>query len=88
MTILSIQSSYLTVNKKKIYIKFENLFFIFIQSFFTHIISSHINNLTKRIEGTFQLLILWLDQHADTFINGNSLERTLVICKSDQIVRI
>ncbi|CAF5056478.1 unnamed protein product, partial [Rotaria sp. Silwood1] len=23
--------------------------------------------------------------HADTFINGNSLERTLVICKSDQI---
>ncbi len=44
--------------------------------------------LTKQIEGTFQLLILWLNQHADTFINGNSLERALLICKSDQMVRI
>ncbi len=46
------------------------------------------NTLTKQIEGTFHLLILWLNQHADTFINGNSLERALLICKSDQMVRI
>ncbi|CAF3349216.1 unnamed protein product [Rotaria sp. Silwood1] len=57
----------------------------YLTSFLTNIISSNINHLTKQIEGTFQLLIMWLHQHADTFINGNSLERTLVICKSDQI---
>ncbi|CAF0912819.1 unnamed protein product [Rotaria sordida] len=57
----------------------------YLTSFLTNIISSNINHLMKQIEGTFQLLITWLNQHADTFINGNSLERTLVICKSDQI---
>lgn len=40
------------------------------------------------MEGTFQLLIIWLNQHADTFINGNLLERALVICKNDQMVCI
>ncbi|CAF1263942.1 unnamed protein product [Adineta steineri] len=57
----------------------------YLNSFFTNIISSNINNLTRQIEGTFQLLIIWLHQHADTFININSLERALLICKSDQM---
>ncbi|CAF2316959.1 unnamed protein product [Rotaria sp. Silwood2] len=56
----------------------------YLTSFLKNTISSNINHLTKQIEGTFQLLIVWVNQHADTFINGNSLERTLVICKSDQ----
>ncbi|CAF1096830.1 unnamed protein product [Rotaria magnacalcarata] len=56
-----------------------------LNTFLPNITSSSINHLTKQIEGTFHLLIIWLNQHANAFINGNALERTLVICKSDQI---
>ena len=47
----------------------------------------NIDCLTRRIEGIFQLLFVWIKQNADSFINGNALERVLVICQSDQIVR-
>ena len=51
-------------------------------------ISSNVNHLKTRIEGTFQLLITWLHEHTDAFINENSLERALTICKGDQTVGI
>ncbi|CAF4422526.1 unnamed protein product [Rotaria socialis] len=57
----------------------------YLNTFLSNITSSSIYHLTKQIEGTFHLLIIWLNQHATAFINGNALERTLVICKSDQI---
>lgn len=61
-------------------------FFCFFKSFCTNLISTELDSLTRRIEGTFQILFIWIKQNADTFINGNSLERTLIICQSDQIV--
>ncbi|CAF4540933.1 unnamed protein product [Rotaria socialis] len=57
----------------------------YLNTFLSNITSSSIYHLTKQIEGTFHLLIIWLNQHATAFINSNALERTLVICKSDQI---
>lgn len=47
----------------------------------------NIDCLTRRIEGTFQLFFIWIKQNADSFINGNNIERALVICQSDQKVR-
>ena len=54
--------------------------------FFLKKIFSYTHVLIQRITGTCHLLILWLDQQADAFINSNTLERTLVICQSDQQV--
>lgn len=49
---------------------------------------SFINTFIQKIFATCHLLIIWLDQQTDAFINSGALERSLVICLSDEQVRL
>ncbi|CAF1390425.1 unnamed protein product [Adineta ricciae] len=60
----------------------------YLTSYFINLISVNVNMLTQQIEGTFQLSLIWLNQHADAFINTNLLERALLICTTDHMVTI
>ncbi|CAF0765501.1 unnamed protein product [Adineta ricciae] len=57
----------------------------YLTSYFINLISVNINMLTQQIEGTFHLLLIWLNQHADAFINADLLERALLICTTDHM---
>ncbi|CAF0854811.1 unnamed protein product [Didymodactylos carnosus] len=47
-------------------------------------IVSLLHNLLIRLQMSFNLLITYLNQNADAYVNNNILERALMICASDQ----